>query len=366
MKQAIFIVILATTIAFTGCEKKEEPTEPEVNKPNWEKIKSNATFIVHDASYAKPYIQSLNVGGWEDGVYISRNGLNLYAYFMPTDVFSLYTAWEKDPYCFNYEPYYRPPMLDVDMISNPWGCANFFQADIIIASKTSPDLTFSQWSASKLQRTISSEGAPCGVLTNDTTYYVFVFTQNLDGRDDMDIMFLKDVPVNPEHENAVPIVCSNADEDNPHIERLADNSLLLFFDRDRFIYYSISYDNGDTWAEPIKISAILNDQAPYDVQPHLWNDGDNWWVYFCRNNADDRRCIYRSKQQIADDWDSWGSPELVIEPDKVTGNYATIIGIGEPSLTNNGDISFAVIYGDLNSEDTTDIFDCDPWFLQKK
>lgn len=29
-------------------------------------------------------------------------------------------------------------------------------------------------------------------------------------------------------------------------------------------------------------------------------------------------------------------------------------------------VLFVVVYGDINSADTTDVFDCDPWFLPKK
>lgn len=114
------------------------------------------------------------------------------------------------------------------------------------------------------------------------------------------------------------------------------------------------------------ITQVLNDQSPYDVQPHLWNDGDNWWVYFCADNENGKRCIYKSKQQIINNWDSWAPKILVIEALEIIGGYGTILGVGEPTLTQRGDISFVVIYGDLNSQDTTDMFDCDPWFLPKK
>lgn len=46
-------------------------TQHSIAQPNWASIKSNAAFIIHDTSYASPYIQPLNVGGWEDGLYIT-------------------------------------------------------------------------------------------------------------------------------------------------------------------------------------------------------------------------------------------------------------------------------------------------------
>ena len=139
----------------------------------------------------------------------------------------------------------------------------------------------------------------------------------------------------------------------------------MFFDRDRYVYYTLSHDNGDTWDKATLIKKILNDKVPYDTQPHLWNDGNDWWVYFCKDNNFGRRSIYKSKQEIKGDWDSWGDAQLVIAPNEIKGNHGVIFGIGEPTLTTNGELSFVVIYGDVNSDDKTDMLDCDPWFLPK-
>ncbi len=334
-------------------------------QPNWAAIKQNASFIVPDASYNTPYIQPLHIGGWEDGLYISRDGLRLYSYFMPFDVFSLYEAWAIDPDCFDAQAYFRPPLLENDTISNPWGCPNFFQGDIIICEKEEVGDSFESWQASNLIRSVSNEGAPCAVSKNAELLDVFVFTQNRNEVEDMELLFMKNVPNNPTFNTATPILSSAGEEDNPHIERLDSSTLLLVFDRDRFIYYSISTDNGITWQTPVLITQVINDQSPYDVQPHLWNDGTFWWLYFCADNSEGKRCIYKSKQLIPNNWDSWGAKELVIEPDIITGNFGTIIGVGEPSLTQWGDLSFVVVYGDLNSTDPTDVFDCDPWMLPK-
>jgi len=334
-------------------------------QPNWTAIKNNATFIVPDTTYGTPYIQPLNIGGWEDGLYISRDGLTLYSFFLPFDAFSLYSDWVLNPICFNSQPYYRPPLLNNDTVSNPWGCPNFFQGDIIIATRNNVNSSFNPWQSSNLIRSISNEGAPCAVAKNTDTLDVFVFTQGRNDTGDLEIMFMRNVPNNPSLNTAVPILSTPSAEDNPHIERLNDTTLLIIFDRDRYMYYSKSFDNGITWQSATLITQVLNDQSPYDVQPHLWNDGSDWWVYFCADNENARRCIYKSKQQIAGNWDSWGEKELVIEPSIITGNYGSNIGVGEPSLTQWGDISFVVVYGDLTSNDTTDVFDCDPWFLPK-
>ncbi|RMG80440.1 MAG: T9SS C-terminal target domain-containing protein, partial [Bacteroidetes bacterium] len=76
--------------------------------------------------------------------------------------------------------------------------------------------------------------------------------------------------------------------------------------------------------------------------------------------------IVRRKQTIANDWNSWGPAEIVISPGSIAGGYGQVFGVGEPTLTQWGDISFSVVYGDTTSTDTTDVFDSDPWFLPKK
>ena len=336
------------------------------SQPDWTAIKNNATFIVDDTSYNAPFIQPLNVGGWEDGLYITRDGRHLYSTYLPVDVFSWLYDLMLNPVCFNFSPYFRPPLLDIDTITNIWNCPNFMQSDIIISSRNNVNQDFVTWQSSNLQKSFSFDGGAQGVMKNVDTFDVFVFTRDGTGNQGVDIMFMKNVPINPSQNSAIPIFVTDGAEDNPHIERLNDSSLIILFDRDRYMYYSLSADNGASWQEPILITQVLNDQAPYDVQPHLWSDGTDWWAYFCADNPSGRRSIYKSKQLISGNWDSWSSKEIVIEPGEISGGYGTIFGIGEPTLTQWGDISFVVIYGDLNSPDTTDMFDCDPWFLPKK
>jgi len=349
----IFIIIL---FAFNSSQAQ----------PNWPAIKSNATFIVPDTTYNSPYLQPINVPGWEDGLFMTRDGKNIYSTYLPLDAFSWITDLVLNPICFNFQPYYRPPLLAIDTVTNIFACPNYMHSDIIISNRADTSLPFNAWTSSNLQTAFSFDGGAHGVLLNTDSFDVFVYTKDGPGTQNTDIMFMKNVPVNPNTSSAVPILSTTAQEDNPHIERLNDSTLLLLFDRDRFIYYALSYDNGSNWQTPVLISNVINDQAPYDVQPHLWNDGSSWWIYFCANDSDNKRCIYKSKQTIANDWNSWGPKELVIEPGMINGNYGTIFGIGEPTLSTWGDISFVVVYGNNNLSDTTDVFDCDPWFLPKK
>ena len=176
-------------------------------QPNWTAIKSNATFIVPDTTYGTPYIQPLNIGGWEDGLFISRDGLKLYCCFWPFDLFSLLFDWELNPFpsYINSQPYYRPPLLNNDTVSNPFGWLNFFQGDIIIATRSNVNIPFSAWQPSNLISPITNEGAPCGISKNADSMDVFVFTQN-GSVNQQEIMFMKNVPNNPTFATAVPIL----------------------------------------------------------------------------------------------------------------------------------------------------------------
>ena len=86
---------------------------------------------------------------------------------------------------------------------------------------------------------------------------------------------------------------------------------------------------------PLNISSV--NTANQEHQPHLYNDGTDWYLYFSATHTDGKLAIFRAKQQMSGDWDSWGTKELVIG----AGNSA---GVGEPTLTSSGDISFVVVY----------------------
>lgn len=332
-------------------------------QPDWGQIRANARFLVGDtAAYEMPAPLSLAGGGWEDGLYVTRDGRHLFCTYVPGDLLAWLQGWYL---CKPFSPYLRGPLLDIDTLTNPFGCPSYIHSDIVKADWDTVTHTFPFWRPSVLRKPVTYEGAACGVLKNKDTFDVFVFTLDT-GAMGMEIMLLREVPTDPSCVGAVPILSSPAHEDNPHIERLSDGRLLLFFDRDREIYYSLSADEGMTWSAPVRVSRVLNDYAPYDVQPHLWYDGLRWWVYFSAPDERGFRSIYRSRQLIPDDWDSWGPRELVIAPLGVEGGYANFIAVGEPSLTQEGDLYFVVGYGNTLQPDTTDMFDIDPWVMRRK
>jgi hypothetical protein len=82
-------------------------------------------------------------------------------------------------------------------------------------------------------------------------------------------------------------------------------------------------------------------------------------LYYSSYHTDGKLAIFRRKQNVTNHWNDWSSPELVIS----AGNSA---GIGEPTLTRNGDISFVVVYKDPLQSSIYNQFDSDPWYLRRK
>ena len=57
---------------------------------SWENTKANTSLELFFASeFDMPERLSIATMGWEDGLNISRNGLHIYATYLPTDFFRL-------------------------------------------------------------------------------------------------------------------------------------------------------------------------------------------------------------------------------------------------------------------------------------
>jgi hypothetical protein len=154
-------------------------------------------------------------------------------------------------------------------------------------------------------------------------------------------------------------------QDNPHIERWNPSNasdIVLFYESDNKtggagghdIWYSTSTDGGTTWTNPGNVTTV--NSANDDIQPHLYYDGSVWWLYWATTNpADGKLGIYRAQQGTVGNWDSWGAKQLVV-------SAGTTDGVGEPTLTSHGDLSFVVVYSNPNGT-STDTYDADPWYL---
>jgi len=339
---------------------------------NWGKIKKNAMpNLFLTTQFNAPKALPIATMGWEDGLNISRDGLYIYATYIPTDFLSFVLNGD---FVENLQKYDRGPHYGMDFVTNPTGKTYpWYHSDIVYSTRATVNDNFSPWQLSAMQRPSFSEGGLSVVSSNSGAIDILAFTSNEEYTAQNNIKVIRNTTLNPSGIGAfitttdtvgTTSINTNYDEDNPHIERLSPSHLVIFFDsKDRpgglgghDIWYAESWDNGITWGTPLNATSI--NTLGKEHQPHLYYDGLNWWLYFSTYYSDNKLAIYRSQQGIKNDWNSWGAPEIVISAGNTTG-------IGEPTLTNNGDLCFVVIYENTNGT-AYDHYDADPWCAFRK
>lgn len=366
---------LATIGLMSGCGSGGDdaaPVAPPAPLTGWAAIRAAAVpQVALAAEFNTPAPQQLANDAWEDGIFISRDGLHLFAVYAPADLLSFTLSGADQTHCTDY---LRGPTLGMDLTTIPVGLPNpqptkWLHGNIVHATRTSVTAPFTAWHLVPMSRPVWSEGAPVAQGPHTGTWDLFVYTSNEHAPDyKAHIALIHGAASDPAALGSLlpAPVTTNTTEDNPHIERLTATSLVLFFDSDdrpgatgaHDLWYATSADDGTTWTTPLPVTAL--NTAVDEEQPHLYRDASSaWWLYFtAANPADSKLAIYRTKQVTAGDWNSWGAKELVLG----AGNTA---GVGEPTLTSNGDLSFVVVTKDPSGP-ATNRFDADPWFMTKK
>lgn len=352
-----------------GCEG--ETIEDRSSGPDWEKIKNQAMpFVALPDEFDTPYKMPLAVGGWEDGLYITRDGLDLYCIYFPVDLFSFYFLGEAD--ISNFSAYRRGPTFGMDLKTNPAGAAEWLHGDILHSHRDSVKEPFTRWQLSNLARPVWSEGAVQIVSSDPSTADIFAYTSNHNSSgevDNVDILVFRNCSRDPSGIGTplpAPVTTAEYEEDNPHFERLDSRNLLLFYESNRpggagslDIWYSTSTDDGVSWSTPRPVTTINTKQE--QQMPHLFRaDEGTWYLYYANENpATGKLEIWRARLSEPGNWDSWTDKQLVI-------GVGNTFAVGEPTLTRNGDIVFIVVYDAGSSATRTDRFDADPWFLPRK
>ena len=341
-----------------------------VNGQDWPSIKSSAhPFNAIPTEYEALSRQPLATLGWEDGVHISPDGLDLYCTYVPIDLLS-FVLNGSFPNKFSSHYLRGAPTFGMDLVSNPIGEKEWLHADILYAHREDTSKGFEQWTLSKMARPFYSEGAPAPSIGKDEQTLDFMFfTSNESPENNTDIWWIKNTNRNPTGKGVPlpPPIKTGFNEDNPHVVRTDKSHLVLFFDSnnrpegkgDLDLWYSESMDNGETWQTPTNVSSI--NTRSKENQPFLFYDSlsQHWQLYYSALAGDGKLGIFRASQKVNNEWNSWGTPELVIG----AGNTA---GVGEPTLTHKGDISFVVVYADKSNTSKYNHFDSDPWLLRKK
>lgn len=347
--------------------------------PDWENIKNNALpSVALTDEYGTPYIQPHSTLAWEDGVFLSRDGLHMYAFYAPVDVLKYVKFVADNPGSNDIDdvsPFLRGPLLTMDLTTNPWGYPIIIHSDIAYTSRASTSDDFASWQIAQISNPYRFDGGFHSLDNVDGSIDI-VYSRSTESNKN-DLFWARGVNHNPSFgsDQAMPApINTKKQEDNPHLERIDASTLVLLFDNhgigDRVtkIKHSISMDNGVSWSKPRNLGANIN-AGPHDLHGHLYYDGGDWWLYFA-SERDGLTSIFRSKHNnsanIKTNFDNWGNAELVISPGVISDNSGFIGAVGEPTLTAEGDISFVVVYGTHEDDNPYDRFEIDPWYLPRK
>jgi hypothetical protein len=151
MKNLLFIIII--TQSFIGYSQFS----------HWDSIKANTHVdVMFPNEYENPYTQPLSVMGWEDGINITRDGLNLYCSYWPVDFLAFMedTIYAPDYY---FDPFKRGPEFGIDVDSNPVNPGHpWLHFDILYAHRNSLLESFVTWLHSNIGNSTHPNGAVFG------------------------------------------------------------------------------------------------------------------------------------------------------------------------------------------------------------
>lgn len=365
------IPVIAFSLLLTACFEPVAQTDPDFGP-----IKNSAEPTVHVKGYKQPrLLQSVSTLAWEDSLHISRDGLHLYAFYAPIDLFRYSKFLGKQKGCApveELEKFLRGPTLTMDLANNPWNCPMLIHSDIAHAQRTSVTAEFGAWEILPFSEPGVFESG-IAILDNGNGSVDMVYSHSTEKNRD-DIMWARGVSHNAIGAKFSPIpINTSRQEGNPSLERIGEKSLVLLYDdhwggqKETSIWYTVSRDNGASWTKANTLGETINKGAEV-MQGHLWSDGSDWWLYFTSDRNPPGLAIYRSKyrgKNLMTHFDNWGEPERIISLGSIGSGTGDFVGVGEPTLTTKGDIAFVVVYC-AKKPSAHSYCDVDPWILEKK
>lgn len=384
---------------------------PCLTPNDWASIANEmAFFISEEHLYQPPYIQPMANDNWEDALYITRDGLNLYTMYFPGEFFKLISQvppligtclasnplnlidccpggsggvpavsnYIQTPYIGTYpETWPGPPNGLL-----PMSCNAMVSSNVIQSSWSSINNQFEPWTTTAFNYAGTFEEGICGIISQNGPAYFDMVALAIGG----EIYFSKDMPADLSHTNLPTptglgsyLIGASGDSiaGNPHIEKISPSKYLMLLDDhaggpNGLIYYSY-YDESDpipNWSPPVLLHSVNN--AINAAQPHLWQDPctNEWWIYFTTAECG-KGSIYRALLNGSIDpnnpmsIDNFGPKELVISAINKNPSCYNTWGVGEPTLTANGDLSFVTVYETYDPVKGEWVANIDPWFLPR-
>jgi hypothetical protein len=158
-------------------------------QPNWTQIKANFTPGYDTSEFDQPYIQPHAVGGWEDGIHMTRDGRYIYCFYAPIDMLSF--AQDIDTSSTNQcpfppiAPYWRGPAFGIDTNNYINNCpSGWMHSDIVYIDLNA----HTTWQPTDINDYGYYEGAPQLVEGDNGNIDAFLYTRTTDEYEDLYIM----------------------------------------------------------------------------------------------------------------------------------------------------------------------------------
>ncbi len=232
-----------------SCSKSGDSTTANT-LTGWDLIKANQMPKNElPTKYEEPFQQPNSTLAWEDGIYITRDGLTLYAQYTQMDLFKgTIEDGQSNP---NLHVYKRGPSIGQDL-TPPAGVNDWMHSDLILSTRTNLSDKFPAWTLSNVKKSLFNDAAPQGILngSNPLQFDIFLYTDDDNNPSYAPkIRILRNVGRNPNGPGSyllsTAVSSSNLFDENPHIERFdpADpNKLVLFFDsKSRSSYFKLAH-----------------------------------------------------------------------------------------------------------------------------
>ena len=301
----IIILLLLFSLLLSGCSEPIE--EPYVEPPEFQDAKQQMFENSLELNgWKNPTLLSeINSIGWEDGAYISPDGLSIYFAYFQGDLIGFVMNGVKE-----FEKYKKGPQRGV----NPAGTI-----DVFVSYKLKEKNFWSEPTKIKYSEDLWSEGG--AMISEDKLYY-------MSNKKIGDNPINDDIYVDGRHiEGALNTIY---DEEDPH----AINNGLFFWSEQRPCEFSgknIWYSEliNEEWSEPVCLPSPINNNTD-NYQPFLTADNT---LYFTSARAEPQG-IYKSKRVNG----IWEEPIRIITP-----SSPNIAAVGEPTLTNDGRYLYFVV-----------------------